>query len=308
MDPALPIIIQGPCYATLDGRTYYYEEGFTDKPDITTWRPKSDLYGGLNKRFLRKKQVLSGTPVGQLSLFTKVFPYAPTDIGKSIFGDSAKPLVIHTRTDTITYPRAAISKIPSLYLGPDKQILGAMEFTCIGDPATAPTDDAAWKTLDAASFTDTTFDETKILTDIYVATFGDAPYDAMGSVSGFTFDWDFTLEEIPYIEFGYGDIILSGIDPMVKFAPSNLSQPDFDALLNLQGDTVRLPGQSMATLGTDLVIDSDSFTATLKNAGVEGTTGAIYQTGKHRHQELVWSSKQTFTTGVANARWAFTIK
>ena len=92
----------------------------------------SDLAGTFDERMKSQMTVVSGQPVGALSSasLAACFPYAVSQIGASIFGASDKPLVIVTKYggtsnagQTITYPRAALTKLPQLRLKPTDTLL-----------------------------------------------------------------------------------------------------------------------------------------------------------------------------------------
>lgn len=306
MNIVLPTIIQGPAYLIHNSYSFFSKDGFQENLDRTTFRVSSDLGGDSDERLQHQKTVLSFTPSGQVESIDKYFPHGPTAIGASVFGATPKTIVIHTKTDTITYPRGAVTKMPPLNLATNKTLFGAMELTAIGVPTVQPTDAAFWRTLSAAAYTPTGVNPEKIKTDVYYATFGASPYDAIGSIAGFEIDIEMRLKEITADAYGLADIILESLFPTAKFIPSNLTQAQIDTLLNIQGADAMIPGQSFSKAGTDLVITSDSFVATLYNSGPK-STGATYKVGEHRFKEIMFSSKETFTSGAADPRWLFTV-
>lgn len=308
MPAIIPTIIQGPAILIHDTKSYYFKDGLTLEHSVESFNVGSDMHGQIDERFLRDVVRIRGTPDGQLSDIAKYFPFAVTDIGADIFGAGTdKTVVIHTKAgQTITYPKGRITKSPQLRLKVSDTIFGDMEFTCLGKSATQRTDPAYWKTIASAAFADATFNETKINTGPYTATYGLTPYDSMGSMDGFLIDLAYQVTLIGGEDVGYQQGILAGMTATASFKPSNLTEAQIDTLLNVQGVSARQPGQSLAKSDTDLVIASTFFSATIHKAGPKDAR-SVYATGKHRHEGVAWTSKRTFTVGVPNALFTFTI-
>ena len=306
--PVLPTFPQGPAAVIRDGYTWYSQAGIQSILRRETTNPDSDIGGKLGERHKSARQIISFTPVGEIESLAKSFPLGVSDIGKSIFTASDVPVVIHTYADGITHTfgRSGVSKMPSLFLSPNKTFMDAMEITCIGKRATLPTNATFWKAVASAAFTDASFDETKVKTDIYTAAYGSSPFNAMGAIEGFKFEITQDNKDVMDDNVGVYDIILKSLAAMVTFRPNNLSEANIDTLLGMDDSTVKLPGQNLASAATDLVITSDSLVATLYKAGAKEFT-AQYETGEGRPRDLVFVSKRTWTTGVGNPLWDFTI-
>lgn len=241
--------------------------------------------------------------------YSPLMPYNVDSIGKSIFGSAATTCIIQTIDGRkITYHRAGILKTPSLNLKPSDTLMGDMTIRCLGIAATQMTDPAYLLTRASAGFSDASFDETKIVTDIYSAAYGTTPYDAMGAMDGFEIALDVATKDIETDDFGLVDTIVTSLAATAKFRPSNLTEAQLDTLLNYQNSGVIIPGQSFSKSNTDLVIAgvSGALVATIKNAGPH-QNAAQYQTAQHVHDQIEFVSKRTWTSGAANALWSLVV-
>lgn len=310
MPPPLPSIIQGPAIVIFNGQSYYFKGGIKRSVKRATFDVESDAAGFSDRRLKSTMVEISGTPAGQLTTdaaFGKLFPYAVTDIGKSVFGNADAPLVIHTKAgQTITYARAALTKLPGLRLKPTDTLFGDITFTCLGKSTVQPTAAGSFNAVASSAFTDATFDGDTIKTARYQAAWGAAPYDVMGSKEGFEIDIAMDLQPIEVDDFGVVDMVLKSLVATAKFAPSNLTEDQVNTLLATQDADVVLPGQSLAKAGRDLVISSDVFAATLYKAGPVDADSS-FDVGQHRHGDITWVSRRSWTAGTANPLWLFDV-
>lgn len=317
-NPILPNIIIGPAIVTWNGKSYYSKAGITAEFKRDTFTIETDFDGTIDERMKTQMTEVSFQPDGQISNLSKYFPYAATDIGKSIFGATVLPLVIQTKFggagntgQTITYPRAALSKLPQLRLRPTDTLFGDMTFTCLGVPSVQPNTANVWQAIADAAFADATFDETAIITDTYSAAYGGSPYNTMGSMAGFEVNITAGTETITADDFGIVDMVLKSLTATAKFAPSNLTEAQVYALLANQGSGYVFPGQSLAKSNTDLVISGSgnathTLTVTIKNAGPK-QGGFLYSTSKHRFEAVEFTSKRVWTSGAAGALWTMAL-
>ena len=318
--PVLPVIIVGPAIVTWNGYSYYFKGGVKAEFKRETFFIETDFDGKIDERHKSQMTVVSGQPVGMMSTggMSAMYPYGVSAVGKSVFGASDLPLVIVTRFggtgnngQTITYARGALTKTPQLRLKPTDTLFGDMEFTCLGDPTVQSNTANAWNTIASATFADTTFDETQIITDIYSAAYGSAPYNSIGSMAGFEIDLAIGLATIVADDFGNVDMILKELTATARFAPSNLTEAQVNTLLNQDNTGYVFPGQSLSKANTDLIItgsgnNGKTLTATIKKAGPK-QAGFMYSTDKHRHEAVEFTSKRTWTTGVANALFTLSV-
>jgi hypothetical protein len=315
--PILPIILTGPAIIQWNGKSYYSKAGIKSEFKRETFKVVTDFDGQIDERAKTQLTELTFQPDGQISNLNKYFPYAVTQIGGSVFGTTPLPLVIQTKFggasntgQTITFPRAALTKQPQLNLKPTATLFGELTFTCLGVPTVQPTGATAWQTIVDAAFSDATYDETAIVTDTYAAAYGSSPYNAMGSLAGFEINLALETEKIVADDFGIADIILKSLTASAKFAPSNLTEAQLYTLLANQGTAYVYPGQSLSKSNTNLVITGSgnsgkTLTVTINNAGPR-QAGLVYAMGKPRFDSLEFTSKRTWTSGAANPLFTLT--
>lgn len=312
MSIPLPTIIQGPAYIKVGSGPVLYTNGeISLSGNVESWNPNS-TFGPLGERHKSRKDVLTLTPVGMLQAAKLDYFYAayktPTAIGSSIL---AGAVVISSLAEnkTYTWPRGGMSKPPGLMLKPTSTVFGSMEVTCIGAGATQPTNAAFWKAADGTVTPDTSFDESKIISDIYSAALGarGAPYNAMGGMDGFEIGFDFQTKEVPNGDVGIADIFLSGLGMTASFAPSNLTEAQADTLLALQDTTAVLPGQTYAKAGEDLVITGAQSGAvfTFTKMGAKKSE-RVYAIGEHRFKGLDFVNAIKSASGAVSALFAYT--
>src|SRR5271165_280599 len=171
-NPILPNVIVGPAIITWNGKSFYSKAGIKAGFKRETFKVATDFDGQIDERAKTQLTEITFHPDGQISTLAKYFPYSVGQIGSSVFGATPLPLVIQTKFggasntgQTITYPRAALTKLPPLRLKPTDTLFGDMTFTCLGVPTVQPSGSSAWQVIVDAAFGDTTFDETAIITD-----------------------------------------------------------------------------------------------------------------------------------------------
>ena len=308
----LPLIIQGPAVIEHNGRFIYVQKDVTVDDEVTDTVIES-AYGTQDKRLKSRAAKVSFTPVGQMTSsadFNKLYPFGPANIGQSIF-PAAATLKIHSLAElkVHTFTRGGVSKFPEMYLGPTKQALGGMEMTCLGKNGGNFTDaDYLKGAIANDAFNDASFDDSKIFTDIYNAALGarPEPFDAMGAHDIFTVKPTLKTKNLESANVGIADIIIDDLEASVEFAPSNVGDADLDTLLSYQGAGALVPGQSYSKANEDLVIDSDSFTATLYRAGARQSK-RVFEKGQNRMKMLEFVSKRYGNIPAASPLWLFTV-
>lgn len=324
-----PLVIVGPAILKWNGYTYYFKDGLKSAFERETFSVGSDFGGDFDERLKTQKSVLSGTPVGMVSLFTTssgvsaMFPYGPAVIGQpgAIMGLPASPNTVEILTQfgggsntgqTITYVRGGLTKHPTVSLGSQKTLAGEIEFTCIGNPVTANSATGAWEAGVDAAFSDTSFDQSQIVSDIYTAGFGSSPYAAMGSHNGFEFDIPLKLNTVTSDDYGITDMIVDSLGPpTVKFAPNSLTEAQIWTMLNAQGASVIQPGMSIAKAGNTLTIagtgnGAHTLSLSIPNMGAKNG-GFIYDKKNNRVQEVMFVGARTWTSGAPNALYTATV-
>lgn len=302
-----PTIIQGPALVTHNGYSFYSEGAVTVRYQRETFNPGAAAYGKLGERLKSTRAVISFTPAGMYTSATaaKYWPYGATSVGASVFTGSALPTVILPLSgNKITYPRGGITKLPELRLSPVKTMWGAMEITCLGDPALEPTN-AGYFQVVAATTADTNFDETKIVTPRYTAAYGSSPFDAMEpDEEGFVVEPILGLKEMMPANFGLTDIIIESLGLRARFKPINLTEAQIATLINLQDAAAKRPGDVIASTTTDLVISGTGVTFTAKYMGA-ADAGLVYSPGEFRQGEVAFHNVRKWSAGVPQALWTF---
>jgi hypothetical protein len=308
-----PLRIHGPAIITFNGVTYYFKTGLKASLKRSRAKIEVDAFGEIAE--LAKDCVVefTGTPAGAIrgADLAGQMPYAPAMIGQSIFGATDKALVVQTINDgaTITWSRGAISKYAPILLSATHGTIykGDMTFACLMASDFNPTNTTAWKNIATEAFADATFDPATVRMAQYTAAWGStAPYNAMISEDGFVLTPTIVTENIAVDNYGIIDMALKSVTGTAQFKPANLTEAQIDALVELQGSGAMLPGSAIGDGGHDLVISSSTLTATLKQAGAVDY-GLMYATGKLRAGEVAFGAATTFSAGVPQPIFTFTV-
>ena len=317
-----PTIIQGPAYIGHGGGIIYTESDVQVEEVLESFTPKT-TFGDAGLRHKSRMFKVSFTPVGMLTsgllnYFYEAHLAPQTYVGASIFPTSNFAVTIYSLMENKTYGyvRGGIGAPPDLFVGPTKTLFGKMELWTIGAAATLPTNANFIKaTSGSIGSADTSYDASKIKTDIYQGVLGAlaSPYNSLGAMDGFMFKFGYKPKIIAASDVGIGDIILDaeGFNLAVQFAPSNLTEAQVDTLLNYQGTTAVLPGQAYGANSNagDLVLTGNQYgwVFTGKQLGARSAK-RIYKIGEHRFPNgaIEMVNNMTNTTGVPNPLFAFT--
>lgn len=297
-----PSIIAGPAIITHNGQTYYSEGDIVLSHKRETWAVATSAHGTVDTRLAAQMAEITFKPVGALDTVAKYIAYAATAVG-TLLVDQATPktVVIKGRDGVVqTWANGFISKLPPFTLSATKTAIGAMTITVLGDPTKTLVAAAAWLTTSSAALADTTFDETKILTGAYTATWGSVGgFVAVPSEDGFTFEPIMTVGMKKVDNFGYVNAILRDITYACRFKPVGTTEAQLWAALNLQDSSAIVPGASVTT-ANDLVVSAGAVSFTLAKAGIVSAVTA-YGLEALRVGEVAFVNKKTFTAGVMNA-------
>jgi len=130
----------------------------TAKGDLVTERLQVPVsgFGVIDERKKDETVKLSLTPAGQLNadLVGLLSPFGAMAIGASLYGASDVPMGIWSMSgQKLTLTAGAITKLPTIYFGADKFLVGGFEVTGILGKGLARTNAAALFTLAGATFT-----------------------------------------------------------------------------------------------------------------------------------------------------------
>lgn len=307
--PVIPTIIRGPAIVYFNSYAFYVNGDIKVSRQRSTFDVESDMFGKIDVRHVSMKTDITFTPAGEIESIAKYWPYGPSSIeavtiahkyGGSILNGA---VVIKTKAGrTSSYNKAAITKPPTLILSPKKTAWGPMTITAIGDITTTPTNAAFIKTEGAAAFSDTSFTDTKLYTDLYEIALGarSSPYDSIGARDGIEIEPQLEIDEVSDENVGVCDLRLTSISYRCRFAPNNLTEAEVDALVNDQASDAILPGQSVArgpaSSAEDLVITGDHLVTTLHNVGIVSAEHA-YGAKVDNNGNIEFAQKMAFTTG-----------
>lgn len=298
--------IAAPAIVTFNGATYHTKDDITVKVNKETWAVATSRHGRIDDRIKSVSGDVSFTPCGMVSDLDKTYPYAATDLGKSIFAATDKPLTIWSIDDSkYIFQRAAITGVPNLKLSANATAFaGALQFLCLHKRNTAPTVADSFVAITSASFSDATFDETEILSPGYTAAWG-AIFSGVESEDGFDISFALDIKRDSVDRHGIVSARLNSIDATATFKPVGITEANYLKFLELQDSIALLPGQSVAKTGNDLVITASdaSLAFTLYKAGVSAGGAAFGQAS--RLGDLTFRARRSWTAGVADPLYAF---
>lgn len=310
--PVIPSVIRGPGIITYNGYSFYFKDDIKIRPARGTTAVTADMFGTLDMRHASVMVDIEATPAGMLTSLAKYYPYGPTSlvpassVGNSIFTAADVPLVIATKAGlTITFARGGIAQMPTLFLSPRKTAFGPMRFSALGKRASLQTTVAWLKAIANQAFADTSFDDSKMKTDVFTGTLGvrAAPYNAIGARQGFEIDLALSLDDVPDDNVGIADRIITDITAKCRFAPNNLTQAQLDAIASYDGADAIIPGQSVARgpagVAEDLTIAADVLAATLHTVGLTSNENGV-GVKVDQNGNVEFFARQTFTAGVVN--------
>lgn len=294
-------ILKSPGKLVHDTATIFSEGDITTEILTEHFPVETSAFGAADQRVKDRTIKIALTPK-QWSDLAKLFPYATTQIGDTIFGATDKAAVITPRNGApLTIANAMPTKLPSILLSGTKPILGAMEFTGLvansSDPATVASFLAFGTPESAVALT--TFDPTAIPNGLYSAVWNNI--SDIRSETGFAIDFALGLEPEtpdgePTINFR-----VTSLEATCKFTPVSMTEANFLTLLSLGKGIGATPTKS------NLVITGGAAgmpIVTIANCYVEsanvGHGRSIARTG-----EVTMKSIRTITAGALTALWTF---
>ena len=295
-----PTIIAGPAVVIFNSNTYYTEGDVTVAVKRNTFNVASSIAGQIDTRLQDQLVEISFKPVGALDVVAKYLPYAVTAIGSFLIDQATPKSVVVWGKDGVktTWGSGFISKLPSFTLSATKPAQGDMALTVFGNPTKALTAADAWNAVASASLADTTFDETKIVTPAYKATWGSTFVD-IESEDGFSFEVAMSTAVKRVDNYGNVNALLTDLVTTARFKPVGKTLAQIYTAMKLQDTSAIVPGASLAT-ADDLVISASPYSFTLAKAGI-AASAENYGVSALRHGELLFVNKKTWTSGTINA-------
>ena len=303
--------IKGPAIVTHDSQTYY-SEGDIRVTDISeSFDISSAVDGKIDERLKSAAWEIAFTPVGEVEAAAKYFPWNVDNIGENIFGATDLTVAVQSKAGQLeTWANGAVIRMPVVNLSAQVIPFAEMRILCLNKKDTDRTTEGAFMALTANAFSNTDFDETKILTPGYTAAYGGSPYAEMNSISGFVFDAGMVVRPEYVDRFGQIGATITGFNPTVRFTPTGLTMAQWDTLVAVDGANAVEVGASFAAAGgTDLIINkaAGNLKVTLFDAGIR-TSGNIFGNTASRFSELLFIGKQTYSSGVRAARFQIEIE
>jgi hypothetical protein len=289
-------LTRGPAYAAFDGANFQFSGDSKIEIVPTTQIVRSALYGKIDETVSDLAVKCTGTPLTWSSL-SVLFPYLTPTVGQRLYGNADLPLVWASNNgDVFTVANAAVTRMPDLTLGVEKDIMGPVEFTGLiingGDPESA---NSYYTIATGQAFSAPSLDVTKVTRQHYTASWG--------SVAGFT---NFQAQDVWTIRHELElnpvkiqgrtvDMTVSGYRAMARCRPAEPTMANIDAALAMQG-TGASQGRRLSATAADLVITGqNSVSITLKNAALK-SAGFVFGGRPLRNGELGWVSTWVTTS------------
>lgn len=293
-------ILRGPAQITFDSEVFWSKGNVSVTFENSTFDKETDAFGIVGRAKTDAQIRVSFTPVGEIESapLGKLFPYASTALGSSIYGSTDTTLEIKTLKNKLTIKNAAVTRMPSLTLGAGTTALGEVEFTGIVKNSSEP--DLAASYYEYAEGTQTfgtSFDPSKIKASEYTsATFLGATHV---SVDGFTIDFDLTLAPVVADAIGTVDMRLQEVGFTASWSPINYYFPT-----NILDNMAPIaPGSDLYTAALSITGTTGSVSFTADKATLISSDFA-FGTDVNLNGPLQVSSTRDITSGAADALFA----
>ncbi len=293
-------IIRGPAQITFDSEVFWSKGNVTVTYEHTTFDKETDAFGIVGRAKTDAQIRVSFTPVGEIESapLGKLYPYASTALGSSIYGSTDTTLEIKTLKNKLTIKNAAVTRMPSLTLGAGTTALGEVEFTGLVKNSSEPDLAASYyEYAEGAQTFGTSFDATKIKASEYTsATYLGATHV---SVDGFTIDFDMTLAPVVADAIGTIDMRLQDLSFTANWSPINYYFPT-----NILTNMVPIaPGSDLYTAALSITGTTGSISFTADKAALV-SSDFVFGSDANLNGPLQVSSVRDITSGAADALFA----
>ena len=260
-------IIRGPGSVSFGGVTLYDASGITAEIDSATQDVPSSIAGKLDTIKTDQTGKISLTPVGNLSeaLVGVLYPdwVKTPEIGRSVFGSTDAPLVVHSKAGTkVTFLAAALSKCPDLLLSPVKTAFGAAEFAALLANGKLPTESDSLYKVESAAYALDEPPRDGLTGFHYAGTFGSLSIP--DTLDGWTVSVELQLEDVKTDSQGTIDYTLGGVNVTAKCTPLGLTEAQILAALPALSGR----GASLASANYLVISATGGLTVTLKKAAL----------------------------------------
>jgi hypothetical protein len=300
MSIARSVLNGGPAHLTFKSAAFHLLDDAKLAIEPVTEVLNTSMYGQVDEYYSDLLLKGSGTPLeyGNQSI---LWPYLQPIIGSRIFGDSDSPLAyLSNNGDLFTLIAAAITKMPSLFLGVDKPIIGPVEFAGVIGTGLDPETASSYYTKSSGNaYTPVALTVGNAKRQRYSAAWGAITgFTAFQAEEGWSVDFDVKLEPVK-IQSRTVDMKITGISAMAKCKPVGPTFTQIDTNQHVQG-TGGTSGSRRGGNSADLIITGSGVSVTLKNAFLK-TAGFVFGGKPLRNDEVAWVSTIDVSSGTASA-------
>ncbi len=248
----------GPAFFAHGGHTVQMADAWQIASAPTHFEVTTDLRGTVDLREDDTIARLTSTPL-QLSgtdAIRSLYPYQPSMLGSLVFPPTDRTLVVQTTTGrSLTFARAALTKMPSMTFAGHQIFFGPAEWTMLRLADIPATTAGAMYTVASSAYIEPTLDAALILSSaatLNVGTLAAVQTDE----NGVTFTPTLTLIPRKTSKHGVCNYEIAAVGATVAFTPEDLTEADlYDALQPLEGaGTGR--GTSLAGIGGAVTVTS----------------------------------------------------
>jgi hypothetical protein len=298
----------GPARCVFNGVSFYSRGNASLAVDRETFKVGSDAFGDFSTRSKDVMVKCGVTPDGiwAAGALPKIWPYGSTIPGTNIHGATDVPLVLHTSASELwTVVAAAITKLPDIFLGNSKTMMGAMEFTGVRkDASDFETADSLYTFASTGgAFADATYASSALKVQTYTGVWAvvDGFHD-FHTQDGWTISFDLGVDPVPLESIGSVMHLFQRVGVMAKCKPLGPTPAQIIAAQKIQGDGALGHGEELGQ-GDLVITGKDASTViTLKNAGLV-TAGYQFGTNVLRQGELGWVANRSVALGTLGALW-----
>ena len=247
-------LTRGPAYAAFNGATYQFAGDSKIEIVPATQVVRAAIYGKIDETVSDLAVKCTGSPLTWTSL-PILFPYLTPTVGQRLYGNADLPLVwASSNGDVITLANAAITRMPDLILGVERDILGPVEFTGLIANGADPENANSYYTISTGQdFAAPALDVTKLTRQHYSATWGSfAGFASFQSQDTWTISHELELSPVKIQGRTVDQIVLS-YRCLAKCKPAEPTMSNIDAALEMQGSGAK-QGRRLSAASADLVI------------------------------------------------------
>lgn len=198
--------IPGPAVVTFKGASFYTEKSITVDIKEDSVMPPVDAFGEVDRIRAGVSGTIKCIPVTASSVF---WPYASALPGTLLCGTASQALTIKSLSgETHTFPRACISKLPSLKPTLRNPLIGEIEFTVF------PPEGGEIVTSTSGAASIPSFDPDQIFRGPWTYTLGGEEFDTNDDIS---IDFSLSTTVCKTAKLGPCDLLMSGLSVSANF-------------------------------------------------------------------------------------------